>query len=337
MKAITTGASPSTLDTLTLSDMPDPAAPGPGEITVAIKASSLNFHDLAVVSGMIPAAQGRIPMSDGAGEVIAVGSGDTGFAVGDMALSLFFPGWHDGRDAPMSALRMVPGDSADGFARQAVTLPASWFTRAPKGYSAAEAATLTCAGLTAWRALFVDTQIKPGDWVLVQGSGGVSIFALQFAKAAGARVIATSSSGEKLAKLRDLGADETINYKEVPAWGPKALELTGGRGVDTVVEVGGPGTLDQSMLAARVGGHIALIGVLTGVAGPVQTALLFSKNLRVQGLTVGSRAQQLAMIAGIEANGIKPVISDTFPLADLADAFRHQVANKHFGKIAVAI
>jgi NADPH:quinone reductase-like Zn-dependent oxidoreductase len=337
MKAITTGASPSTLDTLTLSDMPDPAAPGPGEITVAIKASSLNFHDLAVVSGMIPAAQGRIPMSDGAGEVIAVGSGDTGFAVGDMALSLFFPGWHDGRDAPMSALRMVPGDSADGFARQAVTLPASWFTRAPKGYSAAEAATLTCAGLTAWRALFVDTQIKPGDWVLVQGSGGVSIFALQFAKAAGARVIATSSSGEKLDKLRDLGADETINYKEVPAWGPKALELTGGRGVDTVVEVGGPGTLDQSMLAARVGGHIALIGVLTGVAGPVQTALLFSKNLRVQGLTVGSRAQQLAMIAGIEANGIKPVISDTFPLADLADAFRHQVANKHFGKIAVAI
>jgi NADPH:quinone reductase-like Zn-dependent oxidoreductase len=286
---------------------------------------------------MIPAPQGRVPMSDGAGEVIAVGSGETGFAVGDKAVSLFFPGWHDGRDAPMNALRLVPGDSADGFAREAVTLPASWFTRAPAGYCSAEAATLTCAGLTAWRALFVDTQIKPGDCVLVQGSGGVSVFALQFAKAAGARVIATSSSGEKLERLRNLGADETINYKEVPAWGPKALELTGGRGVDVVVEVGGPGTLDQSMLAARIGGHVALIGVLTGVAGPVQTALLFSKNLRVQGLTVGSRAMQLDMIDAIEANGIKPVISDTFELANLADAFRHQAANKHFGKIAVAI
>ena len=150
-------------------------------------------------------------------------------------------------------------------------------------------------------------------------------------------MIATSSSEAKLERLRELGADETINYKEVPAWGPKALELTGGRGVDTVVEVGGAGTLDQSMLAARVGGHVALIGVLTGVAGPVQTALLFSKNLRVQGLTVGSRAMQLDMIAGIEANGIKPVISDTFELANLGDAFRHQIANKHFGKIAVAI
>jgi NADPH:quinone reductase-like Zn-dependent oxidoreductase len=337
IKAITTGASPSTLDTLTLADLPDAPAPGPGEITVRLRASSLNFHDLAVVSGMIPAPEGRVPMSDGAGEVIAVGPGETGFGVGDSVVSLFFPGWNDGRDAPMSALRMVPGDSADGFAREAVTLPASWFTLAPAGYSAAEAATLTCAGLTAWRALFVDTRIKPGDWVLVQGSGGVSVFALQFAKAAGARVIATSSSGEKLERLRDLGADETIDYKELPSWGPKALELTGGRGVDVVVEVGGPGTLDQSMLAARIGGHIALIGVLTGVAGPVQTALLFSKNLRVQGLTVGSRAMQLDMIEAIEANGIRPVISDTFELANLADAFRHQVANKHFGKIAIAI
>lgn len=337
VKAITTGASPSTLDALTLTELPDVAPPGPGEITVRLRASSLNFHDYAVVAGMIPAPVGRIPMSDGAGEVIAVGSDDTGFAVGDTALSLFFPGWQDGRDVPYAAQRMVPGDSTDGFAREAVTLPASWFTRAPAGYTAAEAATLTCAGLTAWRALFVDTQTKPGDTVLVQGSGGVSVFALQLAKAAGARVIATSSSGEKLERLRDLGADELINYKEVPAWGPKALELTGGRGVDTVVEVGGAGTLDQSMLAARVGGHIALLGVLAGVAGPVQTALLFSKNLTVQGLTVGSRAQQLDLISALEVNGIKPVISDTFELANLADAFRHQIANKHFGKIAVAI
>ena len=336
MKAIRTGASPSTLDTLALTDAPDAPDPGPGEITIALRASSLNYHDFAVVSGMIPAPQGRIPMSDGAGEVTALGDGVSELKVGDAVVSTFFPEWLGG-EVPPSALRKVPGDSADGYARETVTVSASWFTRAPRGYSHAEAATLTCAGLTAWRALFADTHIKPGDTVLVQGSGGVSVFALQFAKAAGARVIATSSSGEKLERLRDLGADETINYNETPAWGPKALELTGGRGVDTVVEVGGAGTLDQSMLAARVGGHIALLGVLAGVAGPVQTALLFSKNLRVKGLTVGSRAMQLDMIEAIEANGIRPVISDTFELAELANAFRHQAANKHFGKIAVAI
>ncbi len=336
MKAIRTGAAPSTLDALELVDIDEPQAPGPGEITVALKASSLNYHDYAVVTGMIPAEQGRIPMSDGAGEVTAVGEGVSEFAVGDAVVSTFFPDWLDG-DPPTSAFRRVPGDGIDGYAREAVTAPASWFTHAPAGYSHAEAATLTCAGLTAWRALFVDYALKPGDTVLVQGTGGVSIFALQFAKAAGARAIATSSSDEKLERVRALGADHTINYKEVEAWGPKALELTGGRGVDCVVEVGGPGTLDQSMLAARVGGHIALIGVLTGVAGPVQTALLFSKNLTVQGLTVGSRAMQQAMIAAIEANGTKPVVSDSFALADLADAFRHQEANRHFGKIAVEI
>jgi NADPH:quinone reductase-like Zn-dependent oxidoreductase len=335
IKAIRTGT-PVNLDTLALAELPDPGEPGPGEIRVRLAASSLNYHDFAVVSGFIPVEQGRIPMSDGAGTVEAVGEGVSGFKPGDMALSLFFPQWVDG-PVPPAALRCVPGDSTDGYARECVVAPASWFTRAPKGYSAPEAATLTCAGLTAWRALFVDGNVQPGSTVLVQGSGGVSVFALQFAKAAGARVIATSSSDEKLERLRQLGADETINYKEVEKWGAKALELTGGAGVDCVVEIGGAGTLDQSMHAARVGGHVALIGVLAGIAGPVQTALLFSKNLRVQGLTVGSRAHQLAMIAGIEANGIRPVISDHFPLADLAAAFRHQSANKHFGKIVVDI
>lgn len=336
MKAIRTGATPSTLDALQWVDVPDAPSPGPSEITVALKASSLNYHDYAVVIGMLPSQQGRIPMSDGAGEVTAVGEGVTAFKPGDSALSLFFPGWLDGAP-PTSAFTRVPGDGIDGYARQHVTAPAHWFTRVPIGYSHAEAATLTCAGLTAWRALFVDNAIKPGDTVLVQGTGGVSIFALQFAKAAGARVIATSSSGEKLERLRDLGADHLINYREETAWGAKALALTEGRGVDCVVEIGGAGTLDQSMLATRVGGHIALIGVLAGFAGPVQTGLLMAKNLRVQGLTVGSRAQQLAMIEGIEANGIKPVISDTFPLERLADAFRHQASGKHFGKIAVEI
>ncbi|KTE21282.1 NADPH:quinone oxidoreductase [Sphingopyxis sp. H050] len=335
MKAIQLRA-PASLDNLTRTDLPDPGDPGPGEIRVRLAASSLNFHDYAVVTGILPAADGRIPMSDGAGTVEAVGEGVTQFKPGDTVVSIFFPDWIDGAP-PATAFRGVPGDGIDGYAREAVVTPQHWFTQAPTGYDAAEAATLTCAGLTAWRALFVDGDTRPGSTVLVQGSGGVSVFALQFAKAAGARVIATSSSDAKLERLKALGADETINYKEVPAWGAKALELTGGVGVDTVVEIGGAGTLDQSMIATRVGGHVSLIGVLTGFAGPVQTALLMAKNLRVQGLTVGSRQQQLAMIAGIEANGIRPIISDHFPLENLADAFRHQAASAHFGKIVVDI
>ena len=335
MKAMQLRA-PASLDNLTLVDLADPGDPGSGEIRVRLAASSLNFHDYAVVLGMIPAADGRIPMSDGAGTVEAVGEGVTQFKPGDTVVSIFFPDWIDGAP-PATAFRGVPGDGIDGYAREVVVTPQHWFTRVPQGYSPVEAATLTCAGLTAWRALFVDGSTQPGSTVLVQGSGGVSVFALQFAKAAGARVMATSSSDAKLERLKALGADETINYKEVPAWGARALEMTGGAGVDTVVEIGGAGTLDQSMIATRVGGHVALIGVLAGFAGPVQTALLMAKNLRVQGLTVGSRAQQLDMIAGIEANGIRPVISDHFPLDRLADAFRHQAATAHFGKIVVDI
>lgn len=328
--------SPASLDTLLPALAPDPGQPGAGEIRVRLQASSLNFHDFAVVSGLIPTGAGRIPMSDGAGVVEAVGDGVTEHKIGDLVVSTFFPDWLDGAP-PTSAFTRVPGDGIDGYACAAVVTPAHWFTRVPAGYSPAEAATLTCAGLTAWRALFVDDAVRPGSTVLIQGSGGVSVFALQFAKAAGARVIATSSSDEKLARLGALGADELINYKETPAWGMKALELTGGSGVDTVVEIGGAGTLDQSMLATRVGGHVALIGVLAGIAGPVQTRLLMGKSLRVQGLTVGSRQHQLDMVKGIEGNGIKPVISDHFPLERLADAFRHQAANRHFGKIVVDI
>ena len=336
MKAIRTGATPSTLEALSYVDIEDAGAPAAGEITVAIKASSLNYHDYAVVKGMIPSAEGRIPMSDGAGVVTAIGEGVSEFAVGDHVVSTFFPDWLDG-EPPKTAFTRVPGDGIDGYAREAITAPAHWFTRAPAGFSHAEAATLTCAGLTAWRALFVDYALKPGDTVLVQGTGGVSIFALQFAKAAGATVIATSSSDEKLERVKALGADHLINYRDTQAWGPKALEITGGRGVDCVVEIGGAGTLDQSMLATRVGGHVALIGVLAGFAGPVQTALLFSKNLTVQGLTVGSRKMQLDMVAAIEANGIRPEISDSFALENLADAFRHQESGSHFGKIAIEI
>ncbi|QJQ31766.1 NAD(P)-dependent alcohol dehydrogenase [Sphingomonas lacunae] len=335
MKAIQVKA-PASLDTLTLVDLPDPGQPAPGQIRVRLRASSLNYHDFAVVTGMIPAADGRIPMSDGAGEVVAVGEGVSEFAIGDLVVSTFFPEWLDGTP-PLTAFTGVPGDGIDGYAREEVVAAATSFTHVPHGYSAAEAATLTCAGLTAWRALVVDGQLKAGSTVLIQGTGGVSIFALQFAKAMGARVIATSSSDEKLARLKAMGADELINYKDNPAWGAAALGLTGGKGVDHVVEIGGSGTLDQSMIATRIGGHIALIGVLAGFAGPVTTAILMARQLRVQGLTVGSRQQQLDMIDAINVNGIRPVIDRHFPLADLADAFRHQASGSHFGKIVVDI
>jgi NADPH:quinone reductase-like Zn-dependent oxidoreductase len=223
------------------------------------------------------------------------------------------------------------------MAAELVAAPASAFTRIPNGYSLEEAATLPCAALTAWRALFAEARIKPGDWVLTQGTGGVSIFALQFAKAAGARVIATSSSDEKLERLVALGADHVINYKTTSDWGKAAKDLTGGRGVDEVVEIGGPKTLANSIRASRIGGHISLIGVLTGVQGDVPTAALFSANITLAGITVGSRAMQEDMVAAIEANDIRPVIDSTFELDRLAEAFAHQAAQKHFGKIVVAL
>ena len=310
------------------------AAPGPGEISVRLHASSVNFHDYLVVTGRIPVEEDRIPMSDGAGVVTAVGAGVTEFAVGDNVVSTFFPDWHGG-EATVELLRAVPGDRADGYAREAVTAPATSFTRAPKGYSHAEAATLTCAGLTAWRALVVNGNLKAGDVVLTQGTGGVSIFALQFAKAAGATVISTTSNADKVARLKALGADHVINYKDDADWGRTAKKLTGGRGVDHVVEIGGAGTIEQSVRASRLGGHISLIGVLAGFAGPINTALLMSMQIRLIGITVGARQHQQDMVRAIDANGIKPVLDQSFALEKLADAFRRQESNQHFGKIVV--
>ena len=324
---------PGGLDKIAIESRPEPTA-GPGQILVRVRASSLNFHDFAVVSGMIRAADGRIPMSDGAGEVVVVGEGVTSFKPGDQALSTFFPNWSAGGPA-LPRLIGVPGDHVDGFAAEYVAMPADAFTRLPKGWSLAEAATLPCAALTAWRALMVEARIRPGDVVLTQGTGGVSIFALQLAKAAGATVIATSSSAEKLARLKDLGADHLINYKQEPNWGQAAAALTGGRGVDAVVEIGGPGTLGQSIHACRIGGHISLIGVLTGVSGEVPTALAMTKNVTIKGVTVGSRQDQEEMIAAIEANGIRPVIDSSFALDEIAGAFAHQISQKHFGKISL--
>lgn len=333
MKAVTV-RSPGGLEKLQLVETKDPGEPGAGEIRVRIHASSLNFHDFSVVSGVIPTEDGRIPMSDGAGVVEAVGGGIEQFAVGDSVVSTFFPTWQAG-EPPLGDFSQTPGDGLDGYAREAVVRPAHWFTRAPRGYSHAEAATLTTAGLTAWRALVVNGGLKAGDVVLTLGTGGVSIFALQFARMMGARVIATSSSDEKLERLRALGAEHTINYKRQAEWGREVRDVTDGRGVDHVIEVGGPGTLPQSISAVRLGGHIALIGVLTGVAGEVPTARLMARQARLQGLIVGSRTQQEDMIRAIEAGGLRPVLDRSFPLEDIAAAFRHEAAGAHFGKICL--
>ncbi|WP_372982129.1 NAD(P)-dependent alcohol dehydrogenase [Marinobacter sediminum] len=333
MKRITL-SKPGGLDQLQLSEAPEPGQPGPGEIRVRVHASSLNFHDYAVVVGAIPTEDDRIPMADGAGTVEAVGEGVTEFKAGDNVVSTFFPQWLDG-PAPIDNFSTTPGDGEDGYARELVVRPANWFTHAPKGYSHAEAATLTTAGLTAWRALVVNGGLKAGDTVLTLGTGGVSIFALQFAKMMGAKVISTSSSDDKLARLRELGADHTINYKTTPAWGAKVQELTNGEGVDHVIEVGGPGTLPESIDAVRIGGHISLIGVLTGREGEVPTAKLMAKQARLQGLIVGSRAHQQEMIRAIEANDMHPILDKSFGLEDIADAFRHEESGRHFGKICL--
>ena len=326
---------PGGLDHLDLVEMADPGAPGPGEIRVRLHASSLNFHDFAVVMGRMETADGRIPMSDGAGVVEAVGPGVDSFAPGDGVVSCFFPQWTAGPPR-IGDFSTTPGDGVDGFAREAVVLPAQAFTHAPKGFSHAEAATLTTAGVTAWRALVVNGGLKAGDTVLLLGTGGVSIFALQIAKAMGATVIITSSSDEKLERARALGADHGINYRTTPDWGQAVRDWTGGRGVDHVIEVGGSGTLPQSIEAVAIGGHIALIGVLTGFSGEVPTALLMARQARLQGLIVGSRRHQTEFVAAIDKMGLKPVIDRTFPLEQIADAFGYEESGAHFGKICLA-
>lgn len=325
---------PGGLANLKLTDIDDPGQPGAGQIRVKVKASSLNYHDLGVVLGQMPTDDKRIPMSDGAGVVEAIGEGVTGYNVGDKVVSTFFPQWLNG-EAETGDFSTTPGDGVDGFACEYVVRDANAFTPMPANYNFQQAATLTTAGHTAWRALVVDGPIKAGDTVLLLGTGGVSIFALQFAKAMGATVIITSSSDEKLERAKKLGADHTINYKSTPKWGKKVRELTNDRGVDHTVEVGGPATLGQSIEATRIGGHIALIGVLTGSSGEVPTATLMARQQRLQGLIVGSRKQQVDMVRAIESTGVEPVIDKVFPFSDLADAFAFQQSAEHFGKIVV--
>jgi NADPH:quinone reductase-like Zn-dependent oxidoreductase len=327
---------PASLDNLKLESCETPP-PGPGEIRVRLRAASLNFRDSLVVGGVFPAPDGLIPLSDGAGDVLAVGEGVAEFRPGDRVVSTFHPRWLDGH-IEKSELTNTPGGPADGFACEETTRPASHFTRAPAGYSPAESAALTCAGVTAWRAVVTDGQVKPGATVLVEGTGGVSLFALQFAKAAGATVIATSGSADKLARLKALGADHTVNYREEEKWGEAVLRLTGGLGVDHVIEVGGPNTIGQSFVAARTGAHVAVIGAVGGFQiDTMPFAIVQAKRLKLQAVTVGSRRDQIEMVRGIEAAGIRPVLDRSFTLEELPDAFRHLPSGRHFGKVCIEI
>lgn len=308
--------------------------PQGNEITVRLHANSLNYHDYAVVSGMWGPSEKRIPMADGAGEVVAIGDKVTEFKKGDRVISTFFPTWINGEPL-VEGFATVPGDGIDGYAREYVTASSDSFTKAPADWSHVEASTLTTAGLTAWRALMYFDRLKAGDTVLLQGTGGVSVFALQFAKMAGAKVIATSSSDEKLEKLKAMGADHVLNYKTQNNWGEIARELSGGNGVDHVIDVGGAATLDQSLDAVRVGGQILVIGILSGVTCEMNIIKALLKQVRLQGVLVGNRTQQQEMIKAIDANDIKPVVDRTFSLEDIAEAFKYQETNRHFGKICL--
>lgn len=333
MKAMSLRA-PASLDNLVLDERADPGEPGPEEVRVALHGGSINYHDLAVATGRIPTAEGRIPLADGGGVVDRVGAGVAGLAPGDVVVSCFFPDWQDGAPT-VGDFSRTPGDGIDGFAREFVVAPATAFTRAPKGYDAVEAATITTAGLTAWRALVVEGGLKAGDTVLLLGTGGVSIWALQLAKLMGATVAITSSSGEKLERARALGADFVVNYREQPGWGRVVRDWTGGRGVDQVVEVGGPGTLAQSIESVRVGGHVSIIGGLTGRAGELETFPILARQVRLQGLIVGNRRHQQDFVRALDAGAIRPVVDRRFPLERLADAFAFEQGGGHFGKIGI--
>lgn len=310
--------------------------PRPGEVLVQVHACSLNYRDLLVAKGAygrgIPTP--RIPLSDGAGEVIAVGEGVTRVAVGDRVAGIFMQGWISGEidDAKYAT---ALGGAVDGMLAEEVCLSAEGLVKIPDPLSFAEAASLPCAAVTAWNALFVSGKLQPGETVLVQGTGGVSIFALQFAKMAGARVFATSSSDAKIERLKDLGADATLNYRQEPAWDKAVRDWTGGKGVDHVVEVGGAGTLGLSIKSVRRGGHIALIGVLTG--GEIDPRPLLMKSVRLQGIYVGSRDMFEEMNRAIAAAKLQPVIDKAFPFEEARAAMEYMGTGAHFGKVIISV
>lgn len=321
------------LDNLSVEERPMPS-PKAGEILVRWHATSLNYHDYLVAIGAIVVPPERIPMSDGAGEVAAIGEGITGWKVGDKVMSMFFPNWYEGKPT-MAKTRAIMGESVDGCIVEYACLSETAVTRIPAGYSFAEAATLPCACTTAWRGLMVEGKIEAGDKVLIEGTGGMSMFGLQLARAAGARVFATTSSDEKAERLIEMGAEAVVNYKDDSRWGKSINKLSGG-GVDHVLDVGGGSTMVQSIEATAMGGHIASIGILgNGRKGEITFPKLFFKHLRLTGLAVGSNVMQQKMVDALDIFKIKPVLDRSFAFDELADAFRYQESGKHFGKIVV--
>jgi NADPH:quinone reductase-like Zn-dependent oxidoreductase len=308
---------------------------GLGQVVVRMRAAALNYRDLLVVRGQYNPRMPlpRVPLSDGAGEVVELGSGVTEWAVGDRVAGCFFQDWSAG---PLSdrAAKSALGGAIDGVAAELVAFRSEGLVRVPKHLNWDEAATLPCAAVTAWHALVVGG-LQPGQTVLTLGTGGVSLFALQFAKLVGSRVILTSGSNDKLARARELGADEGINYRNQPEWDRRVRELTGGEGVDQVVELGGAGTLPLSMRSVRSGGRINLIGVLTGAAGEVNPLPAVMKGLTIQGIFVGSRAMFEAMNRALEHHQVRPVIDRSFGWADLPAALTYLESGQHFGKIVV--
>ena len=328
---------PGGIDALALVEKPVPT-PGPGEVLVRLTAATLNYRDLLTIKGGYGSRQKfpLVPVSDGAGVVDAIGPNVREFAVGDRVVGSFFEGWLSGEPSE-AKMRAALGGSVDGVLTEYRVFPAHALVKTPEHLSDVEAAALPCAGLTAWSAVVKLGGLKPGQTVLTQGTGGVSLFALQFAKMCGARVISTSSSDAKIERLKAVGADVTINYKTTPAWGKKARELTG-TGVDLVVEVGGVGTLNESIRATRIGGTIAFIGVLAGQpTSDLRIPLMVMQQQRLQGVTVGSVEDLQAMADAIGVHRMKPVIDRTFAFTDVKEAFAHMASGAHFGKVAIAI
>jgi NADPH:quinone reductase-like Zn-dependent oxidoreductase len=323
-------------------ERPDPT-PGAGEVVVRMRAVSLNFRDtiIAAQGGYAAGGEGAppvVPFSDGCGVVEAVGEGVTRVAVGDRVSTLFFPNWDAGGPALPKIMGALGSPGAPGAGRELALLPASGVSKVPDYLTDEEVACLPCAALTAWRALFFDARLEPGDTVVLQGTGGVSIFGLQFAHAAGYRTVVTSSSDEKLARAKELGADHLVNYRTTPDWHAPVRAATGGRGADFVMEVGGAGTLNESLKSVRIGGHIAVIGVVSDVASPgspLSPGVMIGTSAKLQGVSVGSREMFDAMCRAMELRQIRPVIGRTRPWEEAADAIDEMAGGSHFGKIVL--
>lgn len=324
------------IDGLALRELPPPGTPGPGQVLVRLRAASLNFRELLILGGHYSALckPQLIPCSDGAGEVVAVGTGVTRTAVGERVVLTFHPHWISG-EMPAGRDVLGRGGSVDGTLCEYACVSQEELVRIPDHLSFEEAATLPCAALTAWAALTAGPGLWPGQSVLTQGGGGVSVFALQLARLFGARVIALSSSAERLERLRALGAEASIDYREQPEWHLAVQQLSAGEGVDLTVEVGGGGTVERSVQATRVGGRISLVGLLSG--GPTLSEAFFYRGLSLHSIRVGSREQFEQMCRAIEAHRLRPVIERVFRFDEVPEAFRALQAGRHFGKLVVAI